>query len=318
MIITAEPKKMDRTLAIGSSDMGSLFNLNPYGCQRRLWYEKRGVEADYPFLGNEHTRRGTFFEPIIAEYYTQRTGVELVTLKEAQLPIKDKEYSFIAGRPDRLVKRDGAPFEAKCPGRRAFAKVKTEGLNDEHILQIQHHIRVTNKEYGTAALLCAETVDFLHFDLSRDNDMIQMIVGASREFWGKVQKAIEPDRLDPKDARCGKCEYRTMCQGQALLEAMPEGDGEIITDESFAPLVEQYFEAKTIVDDAGAYLEEVKGKIKEKMDKAQMAETSGARIYYRPITSKRVDAKALRAAHPQIAEKFTKESISARLNIYPK
>ena len=318
MIITAEPKKMDRTQGVGASDVASVFSLPPYGCARRLWLEKRGVEADYPEAVNSHMKRGLFFEPIIANVYQERTGRELVTLKDKDLPLKDKKHPFIMCHPDRLHKKDGTPLEIKCPAQRSFAKIKAEGIQKEYILQIQQQIHLTGSEYGTFAIFCAETVDLIHFEEPRRKDIIKAIIEAEIEFWEKVQKAIEPERLDPKDARCGKCEYRTKCQGEHLLELMPEDGADVDYDKGLEPVIAEYFEAKEILGEADTYMEDIKNRMRAALNNRLVVETQGARIYYRPTETMRWDTKALGVAHPELAGEFKKKSVSRPLRIYPK
>ena len=65
---------MDRTRFIGGSDLGHIVNAPPYGCARKLWYQKRGVQPDYEIEFRGHLIRGTKLEPLIVEEYQARTG----------------------------------------------------------------------------------------------------------------------------------------------------------------------------------------------------------------------------------------------------
>ena len=63
-----------RKTGFGGSDAHHYANIEPYGCARRVVYDKMGVPADYPFTGNNHTERGIWLEPIVAELTTEATG----------------------------------------------------------------------------------------------------------------------------------------------------------------------------------------------------------------------------------------------------
>lgn len=292
--------------------MADVFGLPPYGCQRRLWYEKRGVAADYPDLGNEHMARGIFFEPIVARLYQKTTGNELMKPRT----LRDKVYPFIMGHPDRLHKKDGAPLEIKCPSRRNFRTAKMEGLRDEYILQIQHYIHLCNAAHGTMTIFCAETAELLYFEVERKDDLIKTIIEAEKEFWNKVLEATEPSRLDPTDRRCGICTHRTTCQGEAL-PSIAQDKTILQSDPSLAGLVNEYFKAKEIASEAEDYLEETKEEIRLAMGERVAIETAGAKIYYKPITSYRWDTKTLETKHPELVQEFSKKTVSRPLRVYP-
>jgi putative phage-type endonuclease len=308
---------MDRTKGIGASDLAALFNLPPYGCKRQLYYEKRGVPADYAFLGNEHTRRGVMFEPFIAQLYEEDTGRKLISQGKS---LKDKKHPFITCTLDYQHKDDHTPAEMKCPSLRVFRKIKQDGLQKEYILQLQQQMYLTGSEQGTAVLLCTENAELLHFDLPRDNEIIEACIEAEVAFWEKdVHGQGEgPGRLELKDARCHRCTHRSLCQGEALLSAIPEAEDGAVFDPALAPHIEEYFRAKEIRDEAKAYFEDVCEKIKQGMDKKAVVDTLGARIFYRPQETMRWDTKALGIAHPELATEFKKKSVSRPLRIYPK
>src|ERR1019366_2024927 len=64
----------ERKKAIGGSDALHLVGLAPFGCQRRLWYDKKGNPEDFPFRGNRHTQRGDVMEDIAKEEYGNITA----------------------------------------------------------------------------------------------------------------------------------------------------------------------------------------------------------------------------------------------------
>ncbi len=92
---------MTRTGFIGGSDLGSIVNAPPYGCARKLWYQKRAVEPDYevPFRG--HLLRGVKLEPLIVAEYVAKTGNK-VRRRKASRGIADHEM----GAMDRVILGD--------------------------------------------------------------------------------------------------------------------------------------------------------------------------------------------------------------------
>lgn len=311
----------NKRTGIGASDISDVLSLPPYGCKLRLWRERQGQEPDYPQTINEHMRRGLFFEDFVAGLYKKRTGRELAKLKKKDLPITHKEYHFVRCTPDRLHKKDGSPLEIKCPGRRIFMQLQMEGLQEAYILQIQQQINLCNAEKGSVAIFCAETADFLTWDIPRDEVMFKEMLRAEISFWEMVEKKIEPGKLLCDDKRCGRCEYRTTCHGQAqasALENRESASGELMQDTSLglASLIKQYQEAKTITDEAEEYLAEVQYKIKQALGDRQAVQTDGARIYFRSQESWRWDIKLLVSQHPELEKDFKKKTITRPLRIY--
>src|SRR3989338_1898336 len=309
-------KKIIETLGIGGSEVKDVFSLKPYGCRRRLWYEKTGATIDYPRLFNEHMQRGTVLEPFVASLYQKRTGNALVRIPKKALPLRKPLHPFISGHPDRIHKKDGSPVEIKCPGRRVFMKIKAEGLQEDYILQLQQYIYLCNSGQGHYAIFCAETGDFLSFQQARQEGLIQEMIRAEVSFWTEVQDNTPPPKLEIADARCGRCIYRITCQGQEI-EEVSECSGELEIDLAPMPILQEYIQARIIYDEAEDYLGEVKGQIKEAMGDRRAVEVPRVdRIYYSPLESKRWDTKALEAKHPELMDKFKRVNISRALRIY--
>ena len=57
----------DRLSGIGGSDVADVLSLEPWGCARRLYYEKRQVPPDYADESKEALfERGHVLEPLVA------------------------------------------------------------------------------------------------------------------------------------------------------------------------------------------------------------------------------------------------------------
>lgn len=330
---TAPAAKRDRTKSIGGSDLAAVFNLPPYGCRRRLWYEKTATPSDYPFVETAPMRRGKFFEPIVRTFYEQQTGLAVAP---GPINLTDPDRPYSTGELDGRVRTEEIrphPWECKVPGERMFIKIKREGMDDAYILQLQEYIRLDRADVGTFAVFHADSVEMLTFDLERDEGIAKEIVRAQDSFWKQVTEHQIPDRLESVDKRCSSCLWRTSCQGAAMLESVKALDieGDIPFDASLDELMTEYAQAKEIEDEATMLLKGVKGRIKKAVGDRPAVQTTGNRIYFRPQTSMRWDslalagslATALRTIHPDgkfiataIADRFKSPSISRPLRIY--
>lgn len=303
---------MDRKGFIGGSDTHHIFNLLPYGCARRLWYEKRGIEPDYLPQENYHMKRGKFFEPIVAKLYEKQTGKKTRRVKQ----IVCKEFPFIVGHLDRAIlaepNQNNSPLEIKCPSLRNFAKIKREGVPEGYVLQVHHYLGLLNADYGSYAIFSAETTELLTFDVPRNQKLIDTILQAEIEFWEKVQKAIEPDRLPIADKRCQTCHWRITCQGITLELPI----GEAVARPDLENLVQDYAQARTILNEAEEYFEETKNGLKAKLGDTQVADVAGTTIYYKQIESERWNLKRLETERPELTKDYKQKTISRPLRVY--
>lgn len=69
---------------------------------------------------------------------------------------------------------------------------------------------------------------------------------------------------------------------------------------------------QALIDEAQAEAEAIKDAIKAHMGDAEELRAGEYKITYRPVTSSRLDAKALKAALPEVAAHFTKTTTVRR------
>lgn len=306
----------ERRQGIGGSDAASLFDLPPYGCRRKLWYDKRGEPQDFPFHGNAHTERGHRLEPVAADLFAEATGRRLtVSTCEHRPPM--------LVNVDRLIRRepDGkglGVLEIKCPSRFEFARVKREGLPEAYILQLQHAFAVTGYRWGAFAVLCADPWEFIHFEVKRDDAICRRLEDECNRFWRLVENGPAPDRLAPESPQCKSCPWRTTCQGAALHASVEEHEvGEPLpADDSIRDLVQEKLEAEQLAKDAEELHDQAKERLRQALGDRAAVEVPGlARVYCRPQDRTSIDTAALRKDMPDVAAKYTRVSTTRPLRV---
>lgn len=319
---------MDRTKGIGGSDQHHLFNLKPYGCRRKLWYEKQGIEADFPFLGNKLTDRGNRLEPVIADIYIEKTKRGIVEISPPQ--DTHREYAYITAHYDRIIRKfdgvrryeaeDAGILEIKSVGKEIYYQVKADGVPYSWILQLQHYLMISEYTWGALAIWWADGNEFIDFEVQADKELQGMILKAAIEFWTMVQEGKEePELLDPSDKRCKTCPYRTKCQGQALIDSVDKSDdSEVEIDTTMDGLIEEYNTVNSEYKEIEESLKEVKANIALKMGRRALVQTSNAKIHYKAQETRRWDGTMLEDDHPELVEKYKKKTVSRPLRIYIK
>ena len=72
---------------------------------------------------------------------------------------------------------------------------------------------------------------------------------------------------------------------------------------------------QTLIEEATAEVEGIKDELKKEMGEAEEIRVGDYKVRYTTVTSSRVDTVALKKALPDIAEAFTRTSVTRRFSI---
>ena len=307
-----------RKEGLGGSDIQHLFNEAPYGCARKLWYDKTNHHVDYPVIESNVMTRGHKLEQLIRDEYAEQTGRKI---RRVNRLIRHKKYEWAACNLDAEIlsvdARLTGVLECKSVGRGMYYKILQEGIPSSWILQLQHYLFVTGRKFGSFAVLWADNWEFIYFDVNRDDELIDLIIKEGDKFWRKVQNGPSPDRLDPKDKRCGRCEFRNSCQGTHLLELVNGNEEEIPFDDSYDTLMKELVDLQELSDEAVRLVADKKTEIKDKLGDNVIMECTGYRMYYKPVESTRLKNAAIKKDDPEIYDKYSYKSISRPFRVKP-
>jgi putative phage-type endonuclease len=303
----------DRTTFIGGSDCADVFSLPPFGCSRRLWYEKTGQEADYPKEDHFHFKRGKILEPLAADLYQEETGRKV---RKNTQRLVDAEYPFMGALLDREILNDErgvGVLEIKCPTLRNYNQVKREGASESYLLQLSHYLRVRKAAWGSFVFFSAEMAEIHHFEMTRDEDLIKKVIEGELAFWELVQRHEAPEKLLEGDRRCTKCIYQVTCKNITLedYQGFTASDATLseISDPEFEQIMREYWEAKEISKEAEELLEDVKERITQKgaawgVNRMLVADS---KVYLTESARGKLDKKALEKEYPGAIAKHTKK-----------
>ena len=341
----------ERRTGIGGSDIQHIFNSEPYGCARMLWYGKRGTDPDRGSI-SEITGpmvRGQKLEDLVAQEYAAQTRREVRRIPMIRHPhhpellvhidraIEPAVPAFVSpDASDTYLDWGRGILECKTAAREVFFKIKREGMPDGYIFQLQHAMGVTDVKWGSFALLWPDGWQVLWWDLEADPKLQESIRVEALKFWALVENGPAPDRLPPEDARCHRCPFSGQCQGAAIEELMRAAGAGAVVDRTLGPLVREFLDTKALVDEA----EEIHGGVKENLKAAMgdriLVEVPGmGKIHYkanrewdtvsleavRPDIARAFktnwDLTALGKAHPELEAKFKRVGTTRPLRIYP-
>ena len=326
----------EKATGIGGSDIGDVLNLEPWGCRRRLYYEKTGFTPDYQEADNPLLERGIALEGVALDMYERKTG-RPIGLTVPGLPVlsptrlyRHKEDERLLVHLDAVVYREprrrGRPkkkkadtpagvLELKTVGAPMFFKIKRDGMPDSYIMQIQHAMAVTGLSWGSFGVLWPDGWRMITFDVEAKKDLQEAAKSEALKFLEEVRSGRIPDRLPASDNRCQRCPFRASCQGALLLEAA-KGQYENRDDETLNGLIGRYWEYKGLYDEASDLFEGVKTEIKTVLGDCAGVEVPGTRIHFKAFPVTRVDLNKLREKYAAAAKDCEVTSAQRPLKVY--
>lgn len=321
----------ERLTGLGGTDIHQLMNLEPWGCRRRVWYQKRNVPPDYEDEVRPEMERGLALQEMVIDRYVKETGCKRDGLfnQVAENPVtglhRHAKQKHLIVHVDEIVEDARGPkvLEAKTVGARMYWMIKREGLPDAYNLQLQHAMLVTKYDRGAFALLWPDGWRMLQFDVPANKKVQAVIESEAEDFWKDLTTlGPEPERLAPTDPRCGSCAWRSSCQGKAMLEALREEGGAPIMDAQLSamlkPILKRFWDVRSLAKESAEMYEAAKEEMKAALGNLKYVETQDDKIHFRPLVSNRIDPAKLRKHYPDVAAECTVESVSRPLKVFAK
>lgn len=313
----------DRRGFIGGTDIQHVLSLEPYGCARRLWYQKTGVTPDREFRMSEPIVRGKRMEDSIAEDVKELRPDWMIRRKKASANGHELQ------RIDRSIHGDPrgpGVLEIKTVSGRVWWDWKRDGVPLGYQMQVQWYMHVLGWKWSCVAALNCETDQIHLIELEARTDIQRMV--AERADWfmnHHVDQRIAPAWLEERDGRCESCQWEPTCQMDEWSACADNGLAQI---DGLAGLVAEYQNAKSIGKQAEALEELLRKGDPDGDDEAHRAGIDalmaaheqawagdGLRVSFKPQESQRVDVYALKAKYPEVYADVLRRSVSRPLRV---
>jgi putative phage-type endonuclease len=288
---------------LGGTDIPAILGLSPWASPLSVYLDKIGEapERDETMA----MRRGLHLERFIAdEFCRARPGHVTYQPK----PLLRTEWGFPAGAQiDAFVASEEHPrtplalLECKAAFRSFAAWDPASGeLPDNYYVQVQWQLAVADLSRAYAAADVGDE-ELRIVPIEADARVQERLIEAGLDFW---TRHIEP-RIPPEPDGSGR-------DGKALAAMWPETVAEppleLEGDESAEELLREFLNYKAYADDAVVKADAVKQKLCALMAEHEVALLHGHRLTWKRQSRTTIDTKALRAAHPAIAEEFSRSS----------
>ena len=292
---------------LGGTDITAVIGVSPWASPLSVYLDKTG--AAEPCDETLAMRRGLALERFIADEFT-RANPGLVCYKPRQVIRTD--WGFPAGAQiDRMVARVAHPrtpiavLEAKTAFRGGFAVWDAEAgeLPDHYYVQVQWQLAVSGLQMAYAAADVGDSDALRILPIEADPRVIERLIDAGRRFWTEHVEAGVPPLPDGSER-----------DGSALAHMWPETipDPPVeLTDVESGNLMGDYLAHSLKAKEHAEKAEQAKQRLQALMGEHETAIVGRMwRLSWKQQIRKTIDTKALRSAHPSIAEEFTRTSES--------
>ncbi len=293
---------MDRSQWIGGSDAAAVLGVSPYRTPLELWMEKTGQRQEV--IDAEQQRRfdrGHKLEPfirdmVIAKLQDEGNQVELLAINQRYT---DPEHPFLACEIDFELMLNGEHINCDAKSVTGFARKKwgevdTEDVPIEYAAQFMHGLMVTGRKTClVAALRSFDDVDI--YWTRRDDETVAGMRPKLVSFWlDHVQTGVAPDPMKFTDIT-------------ALFHT--DNGAAVEATQDIADKVAQFREVKARIKEFEEAEEALKFEIAEFISPHARLTHGGLDIAtWKGQSQRRLDAEALKTAHPDIATQFTRTS----------
>ena len=205
---TREEWLEERKKGIGGSDAATILGLNPYKTNIDLWEEKTGKKEAVDISEKDYVKYGTKAENYLRELFKLDFPKYEVSHQENTI-IKHPTYPFLFASLDgQLVNKETGELgilEIKTTNiLQSMQKEKwKDKIPDNYYCQVLHYLNVTG--YSFAILKAQLKYDFdgdlrletRQYTILRNEQDIKLLEKKEIEFWGYVEKDIQPPLILP-------------------------------------------------------------------------------------------------------------------------
>lgn len=176
-----------RFRGLGGSDASIVVGLNKWKSPFSLWLEKTGQSEPEDLSDNEYVYWGKKLEQAVSDRFCELTGKKV----QKRGLLQSEEYPFMLASVDRMVVGENAGLECKTANGFAGKQWEDDEVPDAYYIQCQHYMAVTGCDKWYIAVLIGGN-KFIWKCIERNQQDIDVLIEAEKDFWHKVQNNIMP------------------------------------------------------------------------------------------------------------------------------
>lgn len=186
MDMTHDQWLAERRKSIGGSDAAAIVGLSPYKSAFDVYADK--LDLIPPTEDNEAMRQGRDLEEYVARRFCKATDKRV---RRCRSMIRNQIYPFAHANVDRLIVGEKAGLECKTTSSMNLRRYKNGEYPSEYYCQCMHYMAVTGySKWYLAVLIYGK--EFKVFEIERDEEEIDALMNAERDFWENHVLAKQP------------------------------------------------------------------------------------------------------------------------------
>lgn len=293
-VMSEERWQQLRGMGIGGSEVGALLGVDQYATPYAIWERKTG-RADN-FEGNDYTKAGHLLEPVIKQWFMEQTGKKIYDVPHLVSPT----HSWRRVTPDGLVDEDGL-MDAKNSRFEIPPDDIREGKNMKWMFQITWGLGIWNELHPDKPRTNGYIVwlgagyQFQYLKFEYDPEIYEMMCEVVDKFWNDHVLADRPPAPINRDDIL-----------RAIGKVIPKAKE---ATEEEATFFQELINAKAKIKEWESVANEMQEALQLFLLDHDTLTIKGLPVAtWKESDSNRIDVKALKAAMPDIAAKFTTAS----------
>jgi len=324
---------LDRKNSIGGSDSAAVFGMSPYNTPLSLYMDKIGLYAENITPKKEAVfGRGHVLEKLLRALFERNYGLKI----DEALQAEHREYSFIRGHVDGIVKRDNAIVEFKTSALNSkdeWGDELTDEIPRHYLLQVHHY------------LLIHETCEKVYVPVFRgNNDMLQILANLVKKYGVDFNLlddvdinfklyVVQKGELHAKLSQRMIEEYKKFWNEHVIPRIPPKWTcvddikllfpiskkEEVLADEEAVKAIENIKQKKEAIEALEVEIEKDKANVCDKLREASKLVDANGKTLVNWYTMKRkiFDIEAFKVSFGEVnIEPFFKETTSRAFKVY--
>lgn len=283
----------ERQKGIGGSDVGAILGVNKYKTPFQIYLEKT-QEIKEVQESSEAAYWGTELEDMVAREFAKRTGKKV---RRDTKHFASEKYPFMVANIDRRVVGEKAILECKTVNQFGAKEWEGEEIPASYLVQVQHYIYVTGAEKAYIACLIGGQ-KFIWKEMKRDDELIEMIINAEKDFWKLVEEKTPP-ALDGSSAAEKYLKER--------FKDVQEGT-KVALDSEHKEMIEEYLNLKEQIKELEQETKALENSLKLKIGDNEAGYIDNFLVNWRGYSRTSIDSKKLKEEQPEIYDKYLKKS----------
>jgi putative phage-type endonuclease len=287
-----------RRQGVGGSDAGAVCGFNPYSTEISVFLDKSNPDTED--FDNEAMRQGRDLENYVAERFMEATGFKV---RKMNVIYYNEKYPFMLANVDRFLVGNNVGLECKTTNSLNSSKWNNGEVPVHYQLQCHHYMAVTGaKAWYIAVLILGKEFKYVRID--RDEEIIKSLIAIEENFWkNHVLTGImpEPDGSSAADEIINR-HYKTAKQEWI---ALPD----------YQDKLERRLELTELINKLEKEKKTIEQEIKLAMAEAEAASCGEYEIFWKNVTTSRLDTERIKQEQPNIYRKYLKEIQSRRFTV---